>query len=161
MEDLTPFNRCIELDPGTRKLMLDMIRSMKSLIPDNPALVPSSDYANSPFADEYVREIQQVVENHEAILSGISDPGALEKLVNHSRGIREIGDQIEKLLKSVRNYQNLASYLLYQEANFLKEHLEMVSPGNCRKADQVEKKMNKKESDNNTSRKNNVKLKVV
>ena len=161
MEDLTPFNRCIELEPGTRKLMLDMIRSMKSLIPDNPALVPSSGYADSPFIEEFVREILQAAENNEGMLSGISEPGSLQKLVNHSNGLQEIGNQIEKLLKAIRNHQNMTVYLLYQQAKLMKEHLELIAPDCCDKANQVEQKMNIKNLNKKPSGKKNVKLKVV
>jgi hypothetical protein len=160
MEDLTPFNRCIELEPGTRKLMLDMIRSMKSLIPDDPALVPSSGYSNSPFIKEFVKEIMRIAENHEGLLSGITDPGSLNKLLHHSNGLREIGDQIERLLQSVRNYQNLATFLLYQQASLVKEHLELIFPDSCKKAGQVDQKIKKKDPGINSLRKN-INLKIV
>ncbi len=161
MEDLTPFNRCIELDPGTRKLMLDMIRSMKSLIPDKPALIPYSGYTNSPFIEEFVRKVLKVAANHEGLLSGIADPGSIEKLMYHANSLREVGDQVEKLLQAVRKYQNLASYLSYRQAGLVKEHLEIIAPGSCRDADQVDQKINKKNVNNLSSAKNNNKLKIV
>jgi len=161
MEDLTPFNRCIKLDPGARKLILDMIRSIKSLIPDDPALVPSPGYADSPFIEEFVREVLKAAENNYALLTDIADPGSLENLLRHAGDLQEVGDQIEKLLHAVRNYQNLASFLSYKQADLVKEHLELIAPDSCREADQVAQKMKKKNLSNQTSRKKNIKLKVV
>ena len=141
--------------------MLDMIRSMKSLIPYDPALVPFYGYSNSPFIEEFVRKVLKVAVNHEGLLSGIADPGSIEKLLHHANGLREVGDQIEKLLQAVRNYQNLVSFLSYKQAGFVKEHLELIAPDSCRDADQVDQKMKKKNFSNHSSRKNNIKLKVV
>ena len=138
-----------------------MIRSMKSLIPDDPALVPSSGYTNSPFIEEFVREVLKAAVNHEGLLSDIADRGSLEKMLHHANDLREVGDQIEKLLQAVRNYQNLASFLSYKQADLVKEHLELIAPDSCRDADQVDQKMKKKSFSNHSSRKKNIKLKVV
>ena len=141
--------------------MLDMIRSMKSLIPDDPALVPSSGYTNSPFIEEFVREVLKAAVNHEGLLSDIADPGSLEKMLHHANELRKVGDQIEKLLNAVRKYQNLSSFLSYKQADLVKEHLELIAPDSCRDADQVDQKMKKKSFNNHSSGEKNIKLKVV
>jgi hypothetical protein len=161
MEDLTSFNRCIELDPGTRKLILDMIGSMKSLIPDDPAMASSSGYSNSPFTGEFIREVLKVAANHEGLLSGIVEPGSIEKLLQHANNLREIGDQIEKLLHAVRNYQEMASFLSYKQAGLVKEHLELIVPGSCRKAEEVDQKMKQKNFNHQPVSNKNIKLKII
>ena len=52
-------------------------------------------------------------------------------------------------------------YLLYQQAKLMKEHLELIAPDCCDKANQVEQKMNIKNLNKKPSGKKNVKLKVV
>jgi len=138
-----------------------MIRSIKSLIPDDPALVPSPGYEDSPFIEQFIREVLKAAENHDALLSDIADPGSLENLLRHAGELREVGDQIENLLRAVRNYQNLASFLSFKQADLVKEHLELIAPDSCREADQVAQKMKKKNLNNHSSRNKNINLKVV
>jgi hypothetical protein len=136
MEDLIKFNESIELSPDARKLMLGMIRSMQSLVPSGPVLVPEDipDY-NPKFMHSYASEVLSLSHENEDIFDGIIDPDMLEKYISNTDHFKELGDQIEKLLKAVRKYQHLSGYLSHRLACMMKDHLEMVQPDICQSLD--------------------------
>jgi len=138
MEDLKKYNHRFEMNMGTKKLILDMIRSMRSLVPDKPTVINGISGYNSSFSDKYVEEVTKIFEDHEELFDGFMDPDTFKKYIDYSKDFKEIGDQLDKLLKSVRDYQKLAELLSFQLAKMIRQHIDMVCPGNFDKLDEYE-----------------------
>jgi hypothetical protein len=132
MEDLLKFSHSLELSRDTRKIILDMVRSMQSLFPFNPALTTGENGVNYAVVMEHAAEILDIMSEKQEIFDGIFNPEELEKFMKAASDFREIGDRVEKLRNAVRDYQNLACYLTYKLALMIKEHLEMTCPDECR-----------------------------
>jgi len=132
MEDLLKFSHSLELSGDARKLILDMVRSIQSLVPSNPILTPRAGGINYAVVMEHIAEILEMVREKEEIFEGIINPDELEKYIRAASDFGEIGDQIEKLLNSVRDYQILANYLTYSLMMMIKDHLEMIHPEDCK-----------------------------
>jgi hypothetical protein len=132
MEDLLKFSHFLELGQDTRKLILDMVRSMHSLLPSNPVLTSKESGINYTVLMDQASEILELVREKQEIFDGIFNPDELEKYIMAASGFGEIGDQIEKLLNAVREYQILANYLTYSLAITIKDHLEMIHPEECK-----------------------------
>jgi hypothetical protein len=132
MEDLLKFSHSLELSRDARKLILDMVRSMQSLVPSNPVLTPRTGGINYAVVMEHVAEILEMVREKQEIFEGIINPDELEKYIRAASDFGEIGDQIEKLLNTMRDYQILANYLAYSLAMMIKDHLEMTCPDECK-----------------------------
>ena len=132
MKDLLKFSYSLELGRDTRKLILDMVRSMQSLVPSNPVLASRADGINYGVVMDHVSEILEIVREKQKIFEGIFNPDEFEKYIKAASDFGEIGDQIEKLLNSVRDYQILANYLAYSLAMMIKDHLEMIHPEDCK-----------------------------
>jgi hypothetical protein len=128
MEDLLKFSHSLELSRDTRKLILDMIRSIKSMFPSNPVITERANGVNYSVVADHVAEILETAREKPEIFDGIIDPDELEKYSRSASEFGEIGNQIEKLLNAVRDYQVLANYLTYSLAVMIKEHLEMMDP---------------------------------
>ena len=131
MEDLLKFSHSLELSGDARKLILDMVRSMQSLVPTNPVLTPRAGGINYAVVMEHIAEILEMVREKEEIFDGIFNPDELEKYIKAASDFGEIGDQIEKLLNTMRDYQILANYLAYSLAMMIKDHLEIIHPEDC------------------------------
>jgi hypothetical protein len=131
MEDLLKFSYSLELSRDTRKIILDMVRSMQSLFHFNPVFTNRQDGVDYAAVMEHTAEILELVSEKQEIFDGIINPDDLEKYVKAASDFEEIGDQIEKLRDSVREYQNLACYLTYKLTLMIKEHLEMTCPDDC------------------------------
>ena len=162
MEDLIKFNESIELSPDARKLMLGLIRSMQSLVPSGPVLVPEdvSEY-NPKFMHSYASEVLRLSYENEDIFDGIIDPGILEKYISNTDHFNELGDQLEKLLKAVRKYQYLSGYLSHRLACMMKDHLEMVLPDICKSLDHDLSEINKEVASKRPAKQFNDNLKIV
>ncbi|KPK82993.1 MAG: hypothetical protein AMS27_13450 [Bacteroides sp. SM23_62_1] len=133
MEDLIPFNQSIELSPDTKKLMLGMIQNMQSLMPSGPVLVPEDiPEHNFSFMHAYAAEVLKLSHENDNIFDGIIDPEFLEKYISNTYDLKELADQLEQLLKSIRKYQHLSDYLSYRLACMMKDHLEMIKPEICK-----------------------------
>jgi hypothetical protein len=128
MEDLLKFSHSLELSRETRKLILDMIRSLKSVFPSNPVITDKANGINYSAVADHISEILEIAREKPEIFDGIIDPDELEKYSRSASEYREIVNQIEKLLNAVREYQILANYLTCSLAVLIKEHLEMTEP---------------------------------
>ena len=128
MEDLLKFSHSLELSRDTRKLILDMIHSIKSVFPSNPVISDRANGINYSAVTDHVTEILEIARDKPEIFDGIIDPDELEKYSRSASEFGEISNQIEKLLNVVRDYQILANYLTYSLAVMIKEHLEMIDP---------------------------------
>ena len=128
MEDLLKFSHFLEISRDTRKLILDMVRSIQSLVPSNPVLISRASRLNYAEVMDHTAEILEIMHEKQEIFDGIINPDELEKYIKAASDFREIGDQIEKLLNAVRDYQFLANYLTYSLVIMIKDHLEMIHP---------------------------------
>ncbi len=126
MEDLLKFSHSLELSRDTLKLIQDMIRSIKSMFPSNPVLTDRASGMNYSGVTDHVAEILEIARDKPEIFDGIIDPDELEKYSRSASEFGEIGNQVEKLLNAVRDYQVLANYLTYSLAVMIKEHMEMI-----------------------------------
>jgi len=132
MEDLLKYSHFLEISRDTRKLILDMVRSIHSLVPSNPVLSSRASGINYAVMKDYAPEILEIVREKQEIFDGIFDPDELEKYIRAASDFSEIGDQIEKLLNAVREYQILANYLTFSLVMMIKDHLEMIHPEECK-----------------------------
>jgi len=132
MEDLLKFSQSLELSRDTRKLILDMISSVRSVFPSSPVVSARTSGINYSMVADHVAELLEKAREKQEIFDGIFNPDELEKYIKSAADFREIGDQIEKLLKAVRDYQVLANYLTTRLALMIKEHLEIIDPENVK-----------------------------
>jgi len=162
MEDLTTFNQGVELSPDAKKLMLGMIRSMQSLIPSGPVLVTedTSDY-NHRFMHFYAPEVLRLSQENEDIFDGVIDPGLLKKYITNTDNLKELGDQLDKLLKSIRKHQNLSEYLSFKLACMMKEHMELTKPDICKLPDHDLPEINEATASKSPAKQVNGNLKIV
>jgi hypothetical protein len=128
MEDLLKFSHSPEISRDTRKIILDMVRSMQSLFPVNPLKAVSDKYGDYAGVMDQASEILRVAREKHEIFEGILDPGDLEKYLRAASDFREICGQVEKLEDALREYQEIACWLTRRLASMIKEHLEMTCP---------------------------------
>jgi tetrahydromethanopterin S-methyltransferase subunit G len=132
MEDLLKFSHFLKLSRDARKLILDMVKSMQSLFPYHPVLTGRASRMNYTMQVEHITEILKMAHEKPEIFDGIMNPEEIEKYIKAASEFREIGDRLEKLMNTIRDYQLLANHLSYSLAMMIKEHLEMVQPDDCK-----------------------------
>jgi hypothetical protein len=128
MEDLLKFSHTLELSRDTRKIILDMVRSMQSLFPFNPVIKVRDKSVDYGAVMDQASEILKIVMQKQEIFEGIFNPEELEKYIKAASDFGEICGQVEKLQNALRDYQNVACYLTYKLELMIKEHLQMTCP---------------------------------
>ena len=126
MEDLLKFSHPLELSSDTRKIILDMIRSMQSLFPFNPLITVRDNSVDYATVMEQASEILRIVREKQGIFDGVLNPEDIEKHIKAASDFGEICSQVEKLQDALREYQDIAIYITYRLASMIKEHLEMT-----------------------------------
>jgi hypothetical protein len=132
MEDLLKFSHFLELSRDARKLILDMVQSMQSLFPYNPVFTGRANRMSYTMPVDHITEILKMANEKPEVFEGIMNPGELEKYIKAASDFREVGDRLEKLLNTIRDYQLLANHLSYSLAMMIKEHLEIMQPDDCK-----------------------------
>jgi hypothetical protein len=128
VEDLLKFSHSLELSRDTRKIILDMVRSMQSLFPFKPVIAVRQNGADYTAVMDEASEILRIAREKQEIFEGIFNPEDLEKYLKAVSDLGEISGQVEKLQNALREYQDIACWLAYRFASLIKEHLEMTCP---------------------------------
>jgi hypothetical protein len=128
MENLLKFSHSLELSCDTRKIILDMVRSMQSLFPFNPVLTIRDNSVDYAAIMDQASEILKIAREKQEIFDGICNLEDLEKYLKAASDFGEISSQVEKLLNALREYHEIACHLTYRLASMIKEHLEITCP---------------------------------
>jgi len=131
MKDSLAHNFDIRIESGTKRLILDMIRSIHSVIPADTD-VEFQEMDLSVRADKlntYVEEVISLTEEHPEILSGIFDINELKAYLIYSQDYQDITKQLENLLDKLKQHHEKTNFLTVQLASSIQEHLDLVAPG--------------------------------
>ena len=129
MENLLAFSHSLELSSDTRIIIRDMLRSMQSLFPHHPELTTTEKIRDNDAVILHAREILDLVNNKPEIFDGILNPEDLQRYIRTTSELGEISDQVKKLSDSIKEYQDLTSFLCYKLLLMITEHLGMTCPG--------------------------------
>lgn len=105
-----------------------MLHSMQSLFPSNPVLKTNDRVKDHEAVMAHARGILDLVDKKPEIFDGVFNPEDLERYIRTNKEFGEIRDQINKLGESIKEYQELASFLCYKLLLMITEHLEMTCP---------------------------------
>lgn len=128
MEDLLKFSHSLELSRDTRKIILEMVCSIKSLFPENPIIAVRDKVLDHEAVIDQASELLKIARGRQEIFEGIFNPDDLEKYLKAASDFGELCGQVEKLQGTLREYQEIAYWLAYRLSSMIIEHLEMTCP---------------------------------
>jgi hypothetical protein len=131
MEEALAYNHNVRIETTTKQLILEMIKSIRSVMSTGP-VIPFDKAAEELRADvlqKYVEEVIRLAEDNPEILSGVYNINDLKKYLRYSQDYLEITDQLQDLLCTIKQYQEVTNLFAVKLANLVREHLEMVVPG--------------------------------
>ena len=129
MEDPLAHNFEIRIESGTKRLILDMIRSIHSVIPADTAVeIEETDLTvRADKLNTYVEEVITLTEEHPEILSGIFDIKELKAYLKYSQDYQDITKQLQDLLDKLKQHHEKTNFLTIQLASSIREHLDLVA----------------------------------
>ena len=126
MENAVPYYGDLHLDAATKKLILNLLKSIRSVVP-----VIESPESTAPDAKKdlkskaYIRNVALRSRQHSEMLEGIFNPAELLRYSRYIKDYQDLIDQMEQLLKEVRNCHDAALIFAGRLAEMTEEHMKM------------------------------------
>ena len=126
MEERIPYCGDLHMDAATKKLILNLLKSIRSVVPVTD--VPGSagqDADQGLKSNEYIRNVALRSRQHADMLEGIFDPDELLKYSRYVKDYQDLIDQMEVVLSELVSCRDSARKFASRLAEMTDEHLQM------------------------------------
>ena len=101
MEEAIPYYGDLHLDAATKKLILNLLKSIRSVVPVIDASESTGPDDDQDFrSNEYIRNVALRSRQHSDMLEGIFNP---DELLKYSAYVKDYQDLIDQMEKSLQN----------------------------------------------------------
>ena len=126
MEDAIPYYGDLHLDAATKKLILNMLKSIRSVVPVSDASDPTVPDGDQEFkSKEYIRNVALRSGQHSDMLEGIFNPDELLRYSAYIKDYQDLIDQMEKVLTELISCRDSALKFASRLAELTEEHIQM------------------------------------
>ncbi len=155
MENSIPYCGDLHIDAGTKKLILNLLISIRSVVPAaGPPEPTNPEDAPEIRSLEYVRNVLVLARKHSRELEGFFNPDELFRYTRYVSDYQEIILQLEQVLEEMKANRNAALQFAGGLAEMVENHLGMTSSS-------AEEPSVNEYAGNTHVRWENVKLKIV
>ena len=128
MEEAIPYYGDLHMDAATKKLILNLLKSIRSVVPVIDASESTESDVDQDFkSKEYIRNIAMRSRQHSDMLEGIFNPGELLKYSAYIKDYQDIIDQTETALAELIKCRDSAWKFASRMAELTEEHIQMFS----------------------------------
>lgn len=128
MEKAIPYYGDLHLDAATKKLILNLLKSIRSVVPVIDASESTEPDVDQDFkSKEYIRNIAMRSRQHSDMLEGIFNPGELLRYSAYIKDYQDIIDQTETALAELKKCRDSAWKFASRMAELTEEHIQMFS----------------------------------
>jgi len=126
MEEAIPYYGDLHLDAATKKLILNMLKSIRSVVPVSDASDPTVPDGDQEFkSKEYIRNVALRSRQHSDMLEGIFNPDELLKYAGYVKDYQDLIDQMEQVLAELTSCRDSAWRFASRLAELTEEHIQM------------------------------------
>jgi hypothetical protein len=126
MEEAIPYYGDLHMDADTKKLMLNLLKSIRSVVPvieTSGSAGPDDDQDLK--SSEYIRNVALRSRQHSDMLEGIFDPGELIRYAGYMKDYQDLIEQMEQVLTELTSCRDHAWKFASRLAEFTEEHIQM------------------------------------
>jgi hypothetical protein len=128
MENPIPYYGNLHMDAGTKKLILNLLGSIRSVVPVANPPGPVSPESESDLKDlGQIRKILLLARQHSDQLEGLFNPDELLRYERYVRDYEDIMEHLEKTLEEIKLCRDSALKFASGMAEMVEDHLEMTS----------------------------------
>ena len=128
MEEAIPYFGDLHLDAATKKLILNLLKSIRSVVPVIDASESTEPDVDQDFkSKEYIRNVALRSRQHADMLEGIFNPGELLRYSGYIKDYQDIIDQTETALAELKKCRDSAWKFASRMAELTEEHIQMFS----------------------------------
>jgi len=126
MEEAIPYYGDLHLDAATKKLILNMLKSIRSVVPVSDASDPTVPDGDQKFkSKEYIRNVALRSRQHSDMLEGIFNPDELLRYAGYVKDYQDLIDQMEQVLAELTSCRDSAWRFASRLAELTEEHIQM------------------------------------
>ena len=126
MENAIPYYGDLHLDAATKKLMLNLLKSIRSVVPVIDASESTTPDGDQDFkSKEYIRNVALRSRQHSDMLEGIFNPDELLRYSGYIKDYQDLIDQMEQVLAELTSCRDSARKFAGRLAEMTEEHIQM------------------------------------
>jgi hypothetical protein len=127
LEEAIPYYGDLHIDVATKKLILNLLKSIRSVVPVIDTSESTGPDGNQDFkSNEYIRNVALRSRQHSDMLNGIFNPGELIRYAGYIKDYQDLIDQLEKVLTELISCRDHAWKFATRLAEMTEEHLQMI-----------------------------------
>ena len=131
MEEAIPYYGDLHLDAATKKLILNLLKSIRSVVPVIDAPESTAPDGDQDFkSKEYIRNVALRSRQHSEMLEGILNPGELLRYSGYIKDYQDLIDQMEQVLVELISCRDSAWKFASRLAEMAEEHMQMIGESN-------------------------------
>ena len=126
MEEAIPYYGDLHLDAATKKLILNLLKSIRSVVPVIDASESTEPDVDQDFmSKEYIRNVALRSRQHSDMLEGIFNPDELLRYSAYVKDYQDLIDQMEHVLSELTSCRDSAWRFASRLAELTEEHIQM------------------------------------
>lgn len=126
MENAIPYYGDLHLDAATKKLILNLLKSIRSVVPVIDASESTTPDGDQDFkSKEYIRNVALRSRQHSDMLEGIFNPDELLRYSVYIKDYQDLIDQMEQVLAELTSCRDSARKFAGRLAEMTEEHIQM------------------------------------
>lgn len=126
MEEAIPYYGDLHMDAATKKLILNLLKSIRSVVPVIDASDPTAPDVDQDFkSKEYIRNVAIRSRQHSDMLEGIFNPDELARYSRYIKDYQDLIDQLELVLTELISCRDSAWKFASRLAEMTEEHIQM------------------------------------
>jgi hypothetical protein len=126
MEEAIPYYGDLHMDAATKKLILNLLKSIRSVVPVIYTSDPTAPDVDRDFrSKEYIRNVALRARQHSDMLEGIINPDELLRYSRYIKDYQDLIEQMEKVLSDLISCRDSAWKFASKLAELTEEHIQM------------------------------------
>ena len=126
MENAIPYYGDLHMDAATKKLILNLLKSIRSVVPVIDASESTTPDGDQDFkSKEYIRNVALRSRQHSDMLEGIFNPDELLRYSGYIKDYQDLIDQMEQVLAELTSCRDSARKFAGWLAEMTEEHIQM------------------------------------
>lgn len=127
MEEAIPYYGDLHIDAATKKLILNLLKSIRSVVPATDVPESTGPDADQGFkSNDYIRNVALRSRQHAEMLEGIFNPAELLRYSRYIKDYQDLIDQMEKVLAELIGCRDAAWKFASRLAEMTEEHLQLL-----------------------------------
>jgi hypothetical protein len=128
LEEALSYYHDLHIDAGTKKLILNLLSSIRTVVPvASPPVATSLDAEPGHMSLDQIRNVLILARQHSEELDGLFNPDELHRYIRYASDYQDIIKHLENILAELKSCRNSALKFASGMADMVEDHIQMCS----------------------------------